>query len=74
MFLFSVRPDQLWNDTVFVHEITNTIKSGKAELKTKLVVADNHYGLQPNAFQPNGKKLQTNDARVLSAMYENGIF
>ncbi|MFA9213232.1 MAG: T9SS type A sorting domain-containing protein [Candidatus Methylacidiphilales bacterium] len=74
MNLFSVRPDQLWNDTVFVHEITNTIKSGKAELKTKLVVADNHYGLQPNAFQPNGKKLQTNDARVLSAMYENGIF
>lgn len=74
MYLFSVRPDQLWNDTVFVHEITNTIKSGKAELKTKMVVADNHYGLQPNAFQPNGKKLQTNDARVLSAMSENGIF
>jgi hypothetical protein len=74
MFLFSIRPDQLWNDTVFVHEITNTIKSGKAALKTTVVKANNHYGLQPNAFQPNGKKLQTNDARVLSAMYENGIF
>ena len=74
MQFFSVRPDQLWNDTVFVHEITNTIKSGKAELKLRVAKANNHYGLQPNAFQPNGKKLQTNDARVLSAMYENGIF
>jgi hypothetical protein len=74
MQFFSVRPDQLWNDTVFVHEITNTIKSGKAELKLRVAKADNHYGLQPNAFQPNGKKLQTNDARILSAMYENGIF
>ena len=74
MQFFSIRPDQLWNDTVFVHEITNTIKSGKAELKLRVAKADNHYGLQPNAFQPNGKKLQTNDARVLSAMYENGIF
>jgi hypothetical protein len=74
MQFFSIRPDQLWNDTVFVHEITNTIKSGKAELKLRVAKADNHYGLQPNAFQPNGKKLQTNDARILSAMYENGIF
>jgi hypothetical protein len=74
MQFFSVRPDQLWNDTVFVHEITNTIKSGKAELKLRVAKANNHYGLQPNAFQPNGKKLQTNDARILSAMYENGIF
>lgn len=74
MQFFSIRPDQLWNDTVFVHEITNTIKSGKAELKFRVAKADNHYGLQPNAFQPNGKKLQTNDARILSAMYENGIF
>ena len=74
MHFFSVRPDQLWNDTVFVHEITNTLKSGKAELKLRVAKADNHYGLQPNAFQPNGRKLQTNDARVLSAMYENGIF
>lgn len=74
MHFFSVRPDQLWSDTVFVHEITNTIKSGKAELKLRVAKADNHYGLQPNAFQPNGKKLQTNDARILSAMHENGIF
>ncbi len=74
MQFFSVRPDQLWNDTVFVHEITKTLKSGKAELKLRVAKADNHYGLQPNAFQPNGKKLQTNDARILSAMYENGIF
>ncbi len=74
MFFFSVRPDQLWNDTVFVHEVTNTIKSGKAALKLTVLKADKHYGLQPNAFQPNGKKLQTNDARILSAMAENGIF
>lgn len=74
MYFFSVKPNSLWNDTLYMHEITNTAKSGKAQLITRIVKTDNHYGLQPNAFQPNGKKLQTNDARVLSAMYENGIF
>lgn len=74
MYLFSVRPDQLTNDTIFVHRITNTIASGTSTMSMQILKADRQYGLQPNAIQPNGKKLQTNDARVLSAMQENGIF
>ncbi len=71
MYFLSVRPSDLQNDTVFLHEISNTIASGGAEFKTSILKTDKAYGLQPNAIQPNGKKLQTNDARVLSAMMEN---
>ncbi|MES2560642.1 MAG: T9SS type A sorting domain-containing protein [Bacteroidota bacterium] len=73
MFFLSQRPSDLQNDTVFLHEITNTNASGAATLTQKVLHTDITYGLQPNAIQPNGKKLQTNDARVLSAMYENGF-
>jgi hypothetical protein len=69
MYFLSVRPSDLTNDTIFMHEITNTIQSNNAELKTRILRLPQPYGLQPNAFMPNGKKLQTNDARVLSAMY-----
>jgi hypothetical protein len=72
MFFLSQRPSDLQNDTVFLHEITNTNASGKANFKSTLLRTDVPYGLQPNAIQPNGKKLQTNDARILSALYENG--
>jgi len=74
MQFFSVRPSDLSNDTVFMHEVTNTIASGNAKLTLKILKADKQYGLQPNAIQPSGKKLQTNDSRVLSAMYEDGNF
>jgi hypothetical protein len=73
MYFLSQRPSDLSNDTVFLHEITNTHKSGNAILKTKVLRTNTAYGLQPNAIQPNGKKLQTNDARVLSACYENWV-
>lgn len=73
MFFISHRPSDLDNDSLFLHYITNTIKSGSATLTMKVLKNPQSYGLQPNALQPNGKKLQTNDARVLSAMYENGM-
>jgi len=72
-YFLSQRPSDLSNDTLFIHSISNTIKSGKASLEMKVAKAQLTYGLQPNAIMPNGKKLQTNDARVLSAMYENGV-
>ncbi|MES2778417.1 MAG: T9SS type A sorting domain-containing protein [Bacteroidota bacterium] len=72
MFFVSQRPSDLLNDTVFLHEITNTAVSGMATFTQKIIRTNVAYGLQPNAIQPNGKKLQTNDARMLSAMYENG--
>lgn len=73
MWFLSQRPSSFNNDTVFLHQITNTLTSGTAELKQTLLRTNTPYGLQPNAIQPNGKKLQTNDARILSACYENGF-
>ncbi len=72
MFFVSHRPGDLSNDTVFLHYIDNTIESGAAKLTTRVLKSNCPYGLPPNAYQPNGKKLQTNDARVLSAMIVNG--
>lgn len=73
MFLLSVRPDQLENDTVFLHYIDNSIASGKAKLSMRILKSPVKYGLQPNAIMPNNKYLQTNDARVLSAIVVNGM-
>lgn len=73
MYFLSHRPSDLSNDSVFVHIINNTIASGKAKLTTRVMRNPVAYGLQPNAIQPNGRKLQTNDARVLCAMYEGGV-
>ena len=73
MYFLSHRPSDLRNDTVFVHYITNTIASGKSSLGMRVLKNPQAYGLQPNAIMPNKKKLQTNDARVLSAMYQGGV-
>ncbi|NDC29523.1 MAG: T9SS C-terminal target domain-containing protein [Bacteroidetes bacterium] len=71
MHFVSVRPSDLQNDTVFLHEITGSLKSGNAKLTTKILKTNLSYGLQPNAYMSNGKKLQTNDARILTALYQN---
>lgn len=71
MNLISLRPEDDQNDTVFVHEVFGNVKSGKSELKLKVLKSPVAYGLQPNAYMPNGYKLQTNDARCLSALYVN---
>ena len=71
--LFSVRPSDFQNDTIFHHRISNSVKSGKAELVTRVVTTDRKYGLPPSALQPNGEFLETNDARILTAMVENEV-
>lgn len=65
-YFVSVRPSDLKNDTVFLHEITNT-HDANPQFVTKVLKTNVPYGLQPNAVQPSGKYLQTNDARVLCA-------
>jgi hypothetical protein len=73
MYLLSVRPDAAQNDTLFLHKITNTTKSGQAEHQLRVLTADKSYGVPPSALQPvAGYKLQTNDTRVLSATIHNG--
>lgn len=73
MFLLSVRPDASANDTVFLHEITNTAASGQATHTLKVLTTTEKYGVPPSALQPKlGFKLQTNDTRVLSASLHLG--
>lgn len=69
MYFLSVRPDAESNDTVFLHEVTNTSTSGSAEYKLTVLKTDTKYGVPPSAYQPEvGFRLQTNDTRVLSAI------
>jgi len=75
MYFLSVRPDAASNDTVFLHEITNTTLSGEARHQLTVLKTDVPYGVPPTAYQPiEGYRLQTNDTRVLSAvLHENNI-
>lgn len=71
-YFVSVRPGDLQNDTVFLHEITNSLDANPT-LTLKVLKTNVAYGLQPNAPQPSGEYLQTNDARVLSATHHGGV-
>ena len=74
-YFLSVRPSDLNNDTVFLHTITNSQASGVAQLNTKVLKTNTPYGVAPNAIQPDGQQLATNDARVLHAIiHSNRIY
>lgn len=72
-YFLSVRPGDIQNDSLFVHTIKGSVKDGNATLQTKLFKTNKSYGLPPSAPQPDGQKMQTNDARVLTAMHQNGL-
>ncbi len=73
MYFLSVRPDASSNDTLFLHEITNTTTSGQGTHTLTILKSDEKYGVPPSSFQPTeGFKLQTNDTRVLSAALHEG--
>lgn len=70
-YFLSVRPYSEKNDTVFLHRITNTQRSGQANYELKVLTSDVKYGFPPSALQPDTSlsyKLRTNDARVLTAI------
>lgn len=73
MHFLSVRPGTASNDSVFLHEITDTRKSGNATYNLRVLTANKLYGVPPSAYQPDPENLlQTNDTRVLSAISEDG--
>ena len=73
MHFLSVRPGAASNDSVFLHEITDTRLSGNAEYNLRVLTANKLYGVPPSAFQPDLENLlATNDTRVLSAISEDG--
>jgi hypothetical protein len=72
LYLLSVRPGDVANDTVFLHHISDNYSSGKAQYSYKILKSNRQYGVPPAAPQKvNGFRLQTNDARVLGAFYNN---
>lgn len=61
------------NDSIFVFEITNTLASGKAELKVKVAKSNVPYGIPPSALQPLADDpLRTNYADIHSAYLHYG--
>lgn len=78
-YFLSVRPYAEKNDTIFLHRVTNTQKSGLAQYELKVLKSNLEYGFPPSALQPDSFfkikpdsgvrfKLRTNDARVLTAI------
>lgn len=70
-YFVSVRPIETTNDSVFLHRVTNTQKSGKANFELKLIKANIPYGFPSSALQPDTGlryKLRTNDARALTGI------
>lgn len=73
MYFVANRAIDIENDSIFFFEITNTLASGKAELKTKIAIADVPYGIPPSAEQPRaGDSLRTNYADIHGAFYHYG--
>lgn len=73
MYFLANRAIDEENDSIFLFEITNTLESGKAELKTKIAKANVPYGIPPSAFQPRaGDSLRTNYADIHGAFLHYG--
>lgn len=60
------------NDTFWVVEVQSDINDPNPMVDVSFSIANRKYGVPPNAHQPNNFFLQTNDARVLDAIMENG--
>lgn len=68
-YFLSVRPYAQQNDTVFVHRITNTLRSGQANYELGVFKSPIKYGFPASALVPDTAfRLRTNDARVLSGV------
>ena len=68
-YFLSVRPYAKENDTVFVHRITNTLRSGQANYELGVLKSPIKYGFPSSALVPDTAfRLRTNDARVLSGV------
>jgi len=75
MYLLSVRPSALENDTLFIHRIEGNAKSITSDYSLIIAKANIKYGVPPSAYQPAaGYRLQTNDTRVLSGFYTKDHF
>ncbi len=75
IYMLSVRPSALENDTLFIHRIEGNAKSSDSNYQLYIAKTSNKYGVPPSAYQPSvGYRLQTNDTRVLSGFYFDDHF
>ncbi len=70
LYFLSNRNFAVENDTFFMVELTGGINDPNATVNIDVVLSDVNYGVPPDGRQPF-KSLQTNDARVLEAIYLN---
>jgi hypothetical protein len=68
MYFVCNRPFDLTNDSLFLIRITGDVDDPNAAIDVKLALADQAYGLPPDAEQPNNHVFLTNDARALGAV------
>lgn len=73
MYLMSNRNFAVQNDTFFLLEITGSLQDPNASVNVQALQADFTYGAPPAAIQPFNGELQTNDARVLGAFYQDDM-
>lgn len=72
VYLLSNRNFALTNDTIFLLKLTGTHDDVNTELELDLNFTDVPYGLAPDARQSQTHTLQTNDSRILAAVYDLG--
>lgn len=74
MYFISNRNFDFANDTFFVVKINESLEQNTSPLfTTQAVLANANYGMPPDAKQTPTTFLQTNDARPLGAIIENGV-
>lgn len=72
MFFLSNRSFELENDTIYLAYLNAELDNPGVSISLEVLKANPSYGLPPDARQPSGREMQTNDARVLGAFLENG--
>lgn len=73
MYYMSNKNFSIQSDTFFLMKTSGLLSSTSTTLSIKLVKSDHNYGAPPNPKMPANKRLATNDARVLGAIYQNGV-
>lgn len=73
MYFLNTNPFSSGTDSVYILEITQTLASGSASLQLSSVSMGTPYYQPVPAKQKNNHTLDTNDARVQSAILENDV-
>lgn len=73
MFFMSNKNFALTSDTFFLINTSGLLDDPATTLDVNLIKSDAEYGAPPNPKMPANKRLATNDARVLGAIYQNDI-